>query len=408
MGAQASPNLTIFQRLILLVKTLQFAWFIGHLYLILCVLRYTSLWIHLKCYDGTARFCYRTAFISAATTYGIAVYKILCFRTRTSQKVPGSALSIAAYETVQYLALALVWLFMPQRHSALLPYFIYSIFHVAVYIRSDLIPTIQANLIQDIRTLQTNVVSTIQTNVVSTIQTEIENNVVNPLQSKLQTNLNPLQTALQTNLNLELQATLKTIPVAPAAAALVPEMVPPSDFIADKISIFVNKCYDMSMSVLAPTMISFFVPQWIYPIFYLVTRFTALPVDTSGAKAPTLDSLADNIGVFIKTYYNISMSVVTGLEISIWFSLLFSAITLQRQSWIMIVVYTGFLRARYDLSDLAQLEAKVDGFLDAQNASLTGRQAWKSAMVLTHKFYHVSDLTKYMGGDSAPKKMKQR
>jgi hypothetical protein len=57
----------------------------------------------MKCYGGMAQFCYRTAFISAATTYGIAVYKILCFRARTSQKIPGGALSIAAHETVQYL-----------------------------------------------------------------------------------------------------------------------------------------------------------------------------------------------------------------------------------------------------------------------------------------------------------------
>jgi len=49
-----------------------------------------------------AQFYYRSAFISAAATYGIAVYKILCFRARTSQKIPGGALSIATLEIVQY------------------------------------------------------------------------------------------------------------------------------------------------------------------------------------------------------------------------------------------------------------------------------------------------------------------
>lgn len=55
----------------------------------------------MKFYSDAAELCYRTAFVSAVTTYGIAVYKILCFRARSSQKIP--ALSIAAHETVQYL-----------------------------------------------------------------------------------------------------------------------------------------------------------------------------------------------------------------------------------------------------------------------------------------------------------------
>lgn len=39
--------------------------------------------------------------------------------------------------------MALVWLFAPQFPLALLPYGIYSIFHVATYTRANLIPTVQ-------------------------------------------------------------------------------------------------------------------------------------------------------------------------------------------------------------------------------------------------------------------------
>jgi hypothetical protein len=321
-----------------------------------------------------------------------------------------------------FSALALIWLFMPQWPIALVPYFIYSIFHIAVYTRSDLIPTLRTDMVPTIkanliRKFETNVVPALQTKLIRTIETD----VVPALQTNLQTNLTPaLQTALQTNLQTDLTPTLQTalqtiklkatlIPVAPATAAPDAEMVPASDS-TDKISVFVKRHYDMSMSVLSQTIISFFVPQWIYPLFHLVTRLAALPIGTSSAKphvVSTPDSIADNIGVFIKTYYDISMSVVTSLEVFIWFSLLFSAITFQRRSWIMIMLYTVFLRARYDLSEFAQLEAKVDGFLDAQNIPLTARRAWKSAMKLTYRFYHASNLNKYMGGDSASKKTKQ-
>ena len=56
----------------------------------------------MKSYGDIAEFYYRSAFISAAATYGIAVYKILCFRARNSQKISGGALSIATLEIVQY------------------------------------------------------------------------------------------------------------------------------------------------------------------------------------------------------------------------------------------------------------------------------------------------------------------
>src|ERR1700728_3123517 len=39
--------------------------------------------------------------------------------------------------------MALVWLFAPQYPLAMLPFGVYSIFHVATYTRTNLIPTIQ-------------------------------------------------------------------------------------------------------------------------------------------------------------------------------------------------------------------------------------------------------------------------
>ena len=50
-----------------------------------------------------AQFSYRTAFISAAVTYGIVVYKSFRARAKTGSKIPGGAVGLLADENVQYL-----------------------------------------------------------------------------------------------------------------------------------------------------------------------------------------------------------------------------------------------------------------------------------------------------------------
>jgi len=234
-------------------------------------------------YGGMAQFCYRTAFISADSAYGIVVYKTFRARARAGQRIPNGALSVAADENVQYLVLALIWLFMPQWPIAMLPYSIYSVFHVATYTRSNLIPTLQ-------------------------------------------------------------------------------------------------------------------------------TKLVAPPAGTPNAKpVPAPNPIADKIGVFVKTYYDTSMSVVASLEVAVWFRLALSFIFFQRRSWIMITLYTIFLRARYAQSPhiraaFAQFEARADAFLGAQNIPPAARNYWEMAKSGAGWFHDATDLNKYMGGASAPKK----
>ncbi|KAI5291231.1 hypothetical protein KEM54_005782 [Ascosphaera aggregata] len=92
-----------------------------------------------------ARSSYRLAFIFAAATYGIVVYKAhFAHRSSASAGVPFTQLvpRLLLDENVQYLMMALVWLYARQIPVALFPFTIYSIFHVASYLRSYLIPTI--------------------------------------------------------------------------------------------------------------------------------------------------------------------------------------------------------------------------------------------------------------------------
>lgn len=102
MAPPPPATMPLTQRLMALAQTLQFAWFAGHVTLLLCALRYGLSYITFNSNSGMAKFTYRTAFVSAAATYGIVVYK--AYRARMRQgKTQGGALVFATDENVQYL-----------------------------------------------------------------------------------------------------------------------------------------------------------------------------------------------------------------------------------------------------------------------------------------------------------------
>lgn len=74
-----------------------------HLTLLFCIFRYSLSYITFNYYSGWAKFSYRTAFISAAVTYGIVVYKAFRARLRAGGKPQGEVLALIKDENVQYL-----------------------------------------------------------------------------------------------------------------------------------------------------------------------------------------------------------------------------------------------------------------------------------------------------------------
>lgn len=82
-----------------------------HMTLLFCIFRYSLSYITFNYYSGWARFSYRTAFISAAVTYGIVVYK--AFRARARAVARGGApVSLSSImtdenirENIQYLGM---------------------------------------------------------------------------------------------------------------------------------------------------------------------------------------------------------------------------------------------------------------------------------------------------------------
>ncbi|KAM0562319.1 hypothetical protein ACHAPJ_002006 [Fusarium lateritium] len=278
MAPPPNPNLPLQERLLALAKTLQFGWFVGHLTLILTTIRYGFSWLRMNYYTRMAQFSYRTAFVAAAATYGIVVYKTMRARAKTGARPAPSALALLADENIQYLAMALVWLFSPQYPLALIPYTIYSVFHVATYTRANLIP-----------------------------------------------------------------------------AVLAPKPAPEAD--------------------------------------------GASPSRRASVNSP----LADQIGAFVKEYYDASMAIVSSLEIALWIRILLSAILFQRRSWILIVLYTAFLRARFTQSShvqnsFSQFSARIDSLVGAQGTPPAARQVWQTIKDASKQFHDATDVGKYVSG----------
>ena len=71
--------------------------------LLLCTFRYTLSWATFHSNSNWARYSYRTAFVAAAVTYGIVVFKGYRARAK-SGKGQGSPLALLGDENVQYLS----------------------------------------------------------------------------------------------------------------------------------------------------------------------------------------------------------------------------------------------------------------------------------------------------------------
>lgn len=139
-----SPDQPLTVRLSSLVQTLQFAWFCGHLTLLACTARYSLAILKFSSNYTSAVIAYRLAFIGAAVTYGIVVYKAYRARFRAGHMPTGQqgVMKILGDENVQYLLMALVWLYSKAVFFALFPFAVYSTFHFLTYMRTNVLPTI--------------------------------------------------------------------------------------------------------------------------------------------------------------------------------------------------------------------------------------------------------------------------
>ena len=161
-------------------------------------------------------------------------------------------------------------------------------------------------------------------------------------------------------------------------------------------------------------------PFMVYSVFHVATYTrtnlipTIFPTSPSsagpsaaspgGSKAPAKsNAYADMIGRFVKEYYDTSMMLVASLEIFLWFRLLGSAIIFTRGSWILLVVYSVFFRARYSQSSFVQgailnLGRRIDAVVAQQSTPPMARQGWETVKRALGQAADATDVNRYVQG----------
>lgn len=154
-------------------------------------------------------------------------------------------------------------------------------------------------------------------------------------------------------------------------------------------------------------------PFMVYSIFHVATytRTNLLPTlqppqhisnsaSPGGRPATKASPMADTIGRFVKEYYDASMMLVATLELALWFRILFSAIIFTKGSWILIVVYSVFIRARYSQSSfvqgaIGQFSSRVDAAVANQSTPPTVRQGWETIKGVARRLTDQTDVNRY-------------
>lgn len=159
-------------------------------------------------------------------------------------------------------------------------------------------------------------------------------------------------------------------------------------------------------------------PFTVYSIFHVATYTRGMllptiqpPPPTPAGQKPKASALSDTIGRFVKDYYDASMSIVAALEVLLWFRILGSAIIFAKGSWILLVIYTVFLRSRIAQSTfvqgmLKQMGARGDALAARSDVPPAARSAWDGFKGAAAKAHDATDMNKYVSGQAAvpPKK----
>ncbi|KAI8888753.1 hypothetical protein K501DRAFT_320699 [Backusella circina FSU 941] len=115
----------------MIMGSLQFVWFIGHVGTLLGSLAYFLSFLTFQ----FNQLAYRMAFMGALLSYSVVIYKSYCQATAKGG-------GFTKDENIQYFLVALFWYFSDPISVTLIPYFIFSTFHAMGYIRKVILPVI--------------------------------------------------------------------------------------------------------------------------------------------------------------------------------------------------------------------------------------------------------------------------
>lgn len=158
-------------------------------------------------------------------------------------------------------------------------------------------------------------------------------------------------------------------------------------------------------------------PYTVYSVFHVATyvRANLLPVlqpapeGSAGGAKTSQSGLANSIGTFVKEYYDASMTIVALMEILLWFRLLGSAIIFAKGSWVLLGLYTVFLRVRHSQnsfvqSAVSQATARIDGLVANQSTPPAVRNVYEQVKGGVRSAADATDVNRFARQQQAPKK----
>ena len=155
-------------------------------------------------------------------------------------------------------------------------------------------------------------------------------------------------------------------------------------------------------------------PFAVYSLFHVASyiKSNLLPALQPQQQGAQPSGLSQTIERFVNEYYNTSMTIVAFLEILLWARILVSAILFTRGSWILLIIYTAFFRARHSQSSFMQsaimhFTARIDNVLDNPNTPPAVRNVWEQFKGLVAQAADATDFNKAARQANAPPKKAQ-
>ncbi|KAI8646760.1 hypothetical protein BD408DRAFT_409688 [Parasitella parasitica] len=115
-------------------KSLHFGWFVGHA----LAVSSSSIFAVSNLFFHPLGFFYRAAYIGIVASYGIVLWN--SYKPLTNNEI--DCKRVLLDENTQYLIVAVFFLFSTRIAVTLVPFFIYSVFHVLEFVNADLIPNL--------------------------------------------------------------------------------------------------------------------------------------------------------------------------------------------------------------------------------------------------------------------------
>ncbi|CCE65341.1 hypothetical protein TPHA_0K02080 [Tetrapisispora phaffii CBS 4417] len=128
----SAPVKTVGEKFIELAKTLQFAWFFGHVVVLISSLLFVI---------SGKPFFYRLAYAGVIESFGIINYQHFHLKPK-AKDTELNLVNLLTNENVLYTSLSVFWFLTPPIRFTLLPFLIFSLFHSLNYLKNNLLPKV--------------------------------------------------------------------------------------------------------------------------------------------------------------------------------------------------------------------------------------------------------------------------